>query len=77
MATKTTIEWTCDLCAAHTNHSADRQPLGWRRIQVTVGDAPEGGGMAPTEDRDICPFCIEALEACLAAHPAAAKAGGR
>lgn len=77
MATKATVEMTCDLCAAQVHHAADRPPIGWQRIDVTAVDAPEGSGMrAQTEPRDICPFCWEELEKCLRAHPQAAKREG-
>ncbi len=61
--TKQLTEYTCDLSGAQTNHPAERQPVGWIRVAVTVGDAPEDGGKAKAEPRDICPFCVEALGA--------------
>ena len=55
-------ERTCDLCAVQVNGEAGKAPLGWRTVEVADETRKSGR-------RDICPFCWEALEAAMAAHP--------
>ena len=57
MATKQLIERTCDLCGSQVEHDLEKHPIGWRVIQVTVGDRDD-----TVQLRDICPFCWEQIE---------------